>query len=153
MWQAYGTRLDFRHANGPGSRQSKSGARHATLQKLRTYCAAPFGMFDPDALRDGLPLFKCYRTPIAIAGDGAKHVGRASALASACADKGKAPVPIAVRLQIIAPGAFHPERNRYGSLLRAAQHGVLVFEESGGGGKGWLGFILPPDSVMPGKIK
>ena len=123
------------------------------VQKLRTYCAAPFGVFDPDALRDGLPLFKCYRTPIAIAGDGAKHLGRASALASACADKGKAPVPIAVRLQIIALGAFHPERNGYGSLLRAAQHGVLVFEESGGGGEGWLGVILPPDSVMPGKIK
>jgi hypothetical protein len=91
--------------------------------------------------------------PHPIAGDGAKHIGRASALASACADKGKAPVPIAVRLQIIALGAFHPERNGYGSLLRAAQHGVLVFEESGGGGEGWLGVILPPDSVMPGKIK
>ena len=111
------------------------------------------GMFDPEALRDGLPLFKCHRTPIPIAGDGAKHVGRASALASACADKGKAPVPIAVRLQIIVLGAFHPERNRYGSLLRAAQHGILVFEESGGGGEGWLGVILPSDSVMPGKIK
>ena len=108
-------------------------------------------MFYPDSLRDGLPLFKCHRTPIPIAGDGAKHVGRASALDSACADKAKA--PIAVRLQIIALGAFHPERNGYGSLLRAAQHGVLVFEESGGGGEGWLGVILPPDSVMPGKIK
>ena len=110
-------------------------------------------MFDPDALRDGLPLFKCHRTPIPIAGDGAKHVGRASALASACADKGKAPVTIAVRLQIIALGVFHPELNGYGSLLRAAQHGLLVFEEFDGGGEGWLGVILPPDSVMPGKIK
>ena len=110
-------------------------------------------MFDPDGLRDGLPLFKCHRSPIPIAGDGVKPLGRASALPSAFADKGKAPVPIAVRLQIIALGAFHPERNGYGSLLRAAQYGVLVFEESGGGGKGWLGVILPPDSVMPGKIK
>ena len=112
-----------------------------------------YGMFNPDALRDGLPLFKCYWTPIPIAGDGAKHVGRASALASACADKCKAPVPIAVRLQIIALGAFHPERNGYGSLLRAAQHGVLVFEESGGGGEGCLGVILPPNGVIHGKIK
>ena len=111
------------------------------------------GMLDPDALRDGLSLFERHRARIAVAGDGAEQVGRASALASACADKGKAPVPIAVRLQIIALGAFHPERNRYDSLLRAAQHGVLVFEESGGGGAGWLGVILPPDSVMPGKIR
>ena len=92
------------------------------------------GMFDPDALRVCLPLVKCHRTPIPIAGDGAKHVGKASALASACADKCKAPVPIAVRPQIIALGAFHPERNGYGSLLGAAQHGVLVFEETGAGG-------------------
>ena len=91
-------------------------------------------MFDPDALRDGLPLFKCYRTPIPIAGDGAKHLERASAFAPACADKGKAPVPIAVCLQIITLGAFHPERNGYGSPLGAAQHGVLVFEETGAGG-------------------
>ena len=110
-------------------------------------------MFDPNALRDGLPLFKCHRTPIPIAGDGAKHVGRASALASACAGKGKASIPIAVRLEIIALGAFRPERNGYGSLLRAAQHGVLVFEESGGAGEGWLGVILTPDNVMPDKIK
>ena len=110
-------------------------------------------MFDPDALRDGLPLFKCYRTPIPIAGDGAKHVGKASALVSACADKCKATIPIAVRLQIIALGAFHPERNGYDSLLRAAQHGVLVFAESGGAGEGWLGIILTPDNVMPDKIK
>ena len=110
-------------------------------------------MFNPDAPRDALPLFKCHRTPIPIAGDGAKHLGRASAPASACADKGKAPVPIAVRLQIIALGAFRPERNGYGSLLRVAQHGVLVFEKSGGGGEGWLAVILPPFSVMPCKIK
>ena len=111
------------------------------------------GMFDPDALRDGLPLFKCHRTPILIAGDGAEQIGRTATLASACADKGKARVSIAVCLQVIALGALHPERNGHGSLLRAGQHGVLVFEESGGGGKGCLGVILPSDSVMPGKIK
>ena len=110
-------------------------------------------MFDPDSLRDSLPLFKCHRTPIPIAGDGATHVGRASALASACADKGKAPVPIAVRLQVIALGAFHPERNGHGSFLRAAQHGVLVFEELCGRGKCRLGVIPAPDSVMPCKIE
>ena len=141
--------IEFRHANGPGSRQSKSGARAETRQNSERIARRPVhGMLDPDALRDGLPLFKCHRARIPVAGDGAEQVGRTATLASACADKGKAPVSIAVCLQVIALGAFHPERNGYGSLLRAAQHGVLVFEESGGGGEGCLGVILSPDSII-----